>query len=59
MRVEAERRGDWVKVAEMYRRYEQIRTQKRLERQAYLARKRKGAEVRKRCNFHTSSDNEI
>ena len=40
MRVEAERRGDWVKFCKMYRRDEKICAQKYLERQAYLACKR-------------------
>ena len=57
-RVEALRRGSWIKVAEMDRRDEQIRTQKRLERQAYHARRLQAAEAYERRNCDSASDGE-
>ena len=57
-RVDAMRLGDWKKVAEMDRRDEQLRTHKRLEHQAYRARKKHATEARKRRNCDPASDSE-
>ena len=57
-RVEAHRKGDWKKVAEIDRRDRKMGAQMRLERQEFLARKRRATEARKRRNCDPASDTE-
>ena len=57
--VETERSGDWQKAAEMGRRENKMRAQKRRKRQEFLARKLHAIEARKRRNCDPSTDTEI
>ena len=57
-RYSCENRGDWHAVAHIDRRIEEIRGQKYLEREQYLARKRANEVARERRNRDSSSDAE-
>ena len=57
-RVEAERRGDSSRIAEIDARDEQLRAQKRRERREYLARKCQAEEARNRRICDPTSDRE-
>ena len=57
-RVEAERCGDWRRVAETDRCHEQLRVQKHRERQELLARKRQAAAAFKNCKCDPASNSE-